>query len=41
MLQAWEKGQPGEVAAMAVLQLAIVGVVIAVAIRIIKRTNRA
>jgi iron(III) transport system permease protein len=41
MLQAWEKGQPGEVAAMAVLQLAIVAVVIAVAIRIIKRTNRA
>jgi iron(III) transport system permease protein len=41
MLQAWEKGEPGQVAAMAVLQLAIVAVVIAVAVRLIRRSNRA
>jgi ABC-type Fe3+ transport system permease subunit len=41
MLQAWEKGEPGQVAAMAVLQLAIVAVVIAAAARLIRRSNRA
>jgi iron(III) transport system permease protein len=41
MLQAWEKGQPGQVAAMAVLQLVIVGLVIAGATRFIKRLSRA
>jgi iron(III) transport system permease protein len=41
MLQAWEKGEPGQVAAMAVLQLCIVAVVLAAATRLIKRTRRA
>jgi iron(III) transport system permease protein len=41
MLQAWEKGEPGQVAAMAVLQLAIVAVVIAAAVRVIRRFSRA
>jgi iron(III) transport system permease protein len=41
MLQAWEKGEPGQVAAMAVLQLAIVAVVIAGATRLIRKLNRA
>jgi iron(III) transport system permease protein len=41
MLHAWEKGEPGQVAAMAVLQLVIVAVVILGATRLIKRTSRA
>jgi iron(III) transport system permease protein len=41
MLQAWEKGEPGQVAAMAVLQLALVGLVIAVAVRVMRRLQRA
>jgi iron(III) transport system permease protein len=41
MLQAWEKGQPGQVAAMAVLQLAIVAAVIVGAARLFRRVNRA
>jgi ABC-type Fe3+ transport system permease subunit len=41
MLQAWEKGEPGQVAAMAVLQLVIVGLVIVAATRLIRRARRA
>jgi iron(III) transport system permease protein len=41
MLQAWEKGEPGEVAAMAVLQLVIVAVVIVGAARLVRRSSRA
>jgi ABC-type Fe3+ transport system permease subunit len=41
MLQAWEKGEPGQVAAMAVLQLAIVAVVIFGATRLVRRARRA
>jgi iron(III) transport system permease protein len=41
MLQAWEKGEPGQVAAMAVLQLVIVGLVIVGATRLIRRARRA
>jgi iron(III) transport system permease protein len=41
MLQAWEKGQPGQVAAMAVLQLVIVAVVIIGGARLIRRFQRA
>jgi iron(III) transport system permease protein len=41
MLQAWEKGEPGQVAAMAVLQLVIVGLVIIGATRLVRRFQRA
>jgi iron(III) transport system permease protein len=41
MLQAWEKGEPGQVAAMAVLQLVIVGLVVVGATRLIRRSRRA
>jgi iron(III) transport system permease protein len=41
MLQAWEKGEPGQVAAMAVLQLAIVAVVIFGATRLVRRARHA
>jgi iron(III) transport system permease protein len=41
MLQAWEKGEPGQVAAMAVLQLVIVGLVIIGATRLLRRVTRA
>lgn len=41
MLQAWEKGEPGQVAAMAVLQLVIVGLVIVGTTRLIRRSRRA
>jgi iron(III) transport system permease protein len=41
MLQAWEKGEPGQVAAMAVLQLVIVGLVIFGAARLVRRARRA
>jgi iron(III) transport system permease protein len=41
MLQAWERGEIGQVAAMAVVQLVIVGVVVAVGARVLKRVNRA
>ncbi|HEX4539173.1 MAG TPA: iron ABC transporter permease [Acidimicrobiales bacterium] len=41
MLQAWQKGEPGQVAAMAVIQLAIVGLVIIGATRLVRRVSRA
>jgi len=41
MLQAWEKGEPGQVAAMAMLQLVIVAVVILGGARLMRRVHRA
>jgi iron(III) transport system permease protein len=41
MLHVWEKGEAGQVAAMAALQLVIVGAMIAAAARLIKRIARA
>jgi iron(III) transport system permease protein len=41
MLQAWQKGEPGQVAAMAVIQLAIVGLVIIGATRLVRRVSGA
>jgi iron(III) transport system permease protein len=40
MLQAWEKGEPGLVAAMAVVQLALVAVALALATRFTRRFRR-
>jgi iron(III) transport system permease protein len=40
MLQAWEKGEPGLVAAMAVVQLVLVAVVLMLATRFVRRFRR-